>query len=246
MTQGPELNLPPGVAAALQTFVSVATQALRDDLVSVVLYGSAAEGRLRATSDVNVILVLRRFDAAGVASLREPLRVAEAAVRLTPMFLLESEVPAAAAAFAAKFADVRRRHRVLHGSDPFATLEIPRDAEIFRLKQVLLNLTLRLRFLYVSRSLREEQLALVLADIAAPLRSVAATLRELHGEPALPAKEALELAAAALAPDGYREALQHLSQARESRALPPGAAGAAALRLLDLASALRARVETLR
>jgi hypothetical protein len=72
------------------------------------------------------------------------------------MFLLATEVPAAMEAFAAKFADVLRRRRVLFGDDPFAGRTIPRAAEIARLRQVLLNLILRLRAAYVSDGDREE------------------------------------------------------------------------------------------
>lgn len=49
------------------------------------------------------------------------------------------------------------------------------------MKQRLLNLTLRLREAYIARSLREEQLAAVIADAAGPLRACASTLLELEG-----------------------------------------------------------------
>ena len=133
----------------IEAFVDAASRVLGSDLRSIVLFGSAAEGKLRATSDVNVVLVLSAFDPAKVDSLREPLRTAHAAVRLSPMILLESEIPSAAEAFAEKFSDILRRRRVLHGSDPFAGVSIPRSAAIGRLRQVLLNLVLRLREQYV-------------------------------------------------------------------------------------------------
>ena len=151
--------LPPEVSRVLDDFVTAARDVLADDLASIVLFGSAAEGALAATSDVNVVVVLHRFQRERVDALREPLRVAQAAIRLSPMFLLRDEIAVAAAAFAQKFADIGRRRRVLHGDDPFATMQVPRAALIARLDQVLLNLTLRLRAAYVERSLREEQLA---------------------------------------------------------------------------------------
>jgi Nucleotidyltransferase domain len=55
-------QLPETVRTTLSEFTAAAQQAFADDLVSVVLFGSAAEGRLRATSDVNLVLVLRRAD----------------------------------------------------------------------------------------------------------------------------------------------------------------------------------------
>ncbi len=185
-------DLPAVVEKSLNSFIEAAKSAFGDDLMSVVIYGSAAEGRMRATSDVNILLVLKRFDTAEADALREPLRMASAAVEMHAMFLLESEVSLAMEAFAVKFADIVARHRVLYGSDPFANVDPPRDALVRRLKQVLLNLQLRLRERYILLSLREEQLALVIADAAGPLRASAASLLHLEGKATMPPKEALE------------------------------------------------------
>lgn len=57
---------------------------------------------------------------------------------------------------------------------------MPRAAEIFRLKQVLLNLTLRLREAYGERTGREERVAMLAAESSGPLRTCAATLLELE------------------------------------------------------------------
>ena len=51
------------VDAILDELIARAREAFGGDLAAVVLFGSGAEGKLRKTSDVNVILVLRRFDA---------------------------------------------------------------------------------------------------------------------------------------------------------------------------------------
>jgi hypothetical protein len=238
-------DLPAPVARVLRELVDGAGAAFGPDLVSVVLYGSAADGRLRATSDVNVILVLKAFEPAAVDRLRETLRLAQAAVALQPMFLLDSEVPAAAEAFANKFSDVARRHRVLFGSDPFAGLAVPRAATVQRLKQVLLNLTIRMRALYAVRSLREEQLALVVAEEAGPLRAAAATLLELEGRPAPSPKEALERVVAGFGDQALSSVLPRLSEARETRRLAPGAGGPTLLALIEISGAMRARAEAL-
>ena len=54
-------QLPPPIAEVLNSFLQSAKDALGPDLLSVVLFGSAAEGKLRATSDLNLILVLASF-----------------------------------------------------------------------------------------------------------------------------------------------------------------------------------------
>ena len=85
-------DLPRDIARVLADFVDAAREAFGDDLFSVILYGSAAEGALRPTSDVNVILVLRAFDRAKADRFRGPLQVAEAAIQLAAMFLLQEEI----------------------------------------------------------------------------------------------------------------------------------------------------------
>src|SRR6185295_1352607 len=127
-------GLPENVERVLEGFVQSAQTAFGPDLVSVVLYGSAAEGRMRATSDVNVIVVLSRFDGTAAARIRDPLNLAETAVQLRSMFLLSDEIGPASEAFAQKFADVLRRRKILYGTDPFTGVQISRAAEIHRLK----------------------------------------------------------------------------------------------------------------
>lgn len=241
----PVAALPVNVQRVLDALVAEADRTLGPDLRSVVLFGSAAEGQLRPTSDVNIIFVLIRFDPAKIDGLRDQFRAAHAAIELEPMFLLENEVPAAVEAFAVKFADVLRRRRVLFGPDPFAAVSLPRVVEIARLRQVLLNLALRLRGRYVMTSLREERAALIAADAAGPLRSFAAALLELRDGRTLSPKEALAFVAAELPGAGWSEVLENLSRAREQRILPPGVAGPTLLRLAELALAIRAEVEKL-
>jgi predicted nucleotidyltransferase len=239
------VGLPDDVTRALDDFVAAAREAFGDHLEAVVLYGSAAEGALRATSDVNVIVVLRAFERAGADRLREAAAVAHAAIRLKAMFVLVEEIAAVGEAFAQKFDDVRRRRRVLWGADPFTGLAPSRAALRGRVNQVLLNLTLRLRAAYVERSLREEQLVRVVADAAAPLRTAAASLMELEGRVLLSPKAALHELAVPVLGAGAEVVLARVSEARETRTLPPDAAGETLLALIELARGLRARLSSL-
>lgn len=237
-------DLPPNVVRVLKDFCAAAQDAFGAELRAVILYGSAAEARLRPTSDVNLLLVVARFEPTKAARLREPLRVGEAAVKLKVMFLLEAEIAAAAEAFAVKFADIRQRRRVLYGTDLFVGLAIPRAAELARLKQALLNLTLRLREAFVVRGLREEQLAAAIAEAAGPLRACAAALLDLEGMPAASPKAAFAQVVASLQLGDAEEGtalLARMTQARQARLLPPGVAGGTLFQLIELAQAMRAR-----
>ena len=245
------MSAPPLTAAerterVLADLVAAARSALGDTLESVVLFGSAAEGRLRPASDVNVIFVLTRFDAERVEALGDPVRAAQAAIRLAPMMMLRDEIPHAAAAFAVKFADIVRRHRVLHGTDPFANLTISRDRLMARLTQVLLNLRLRLRASYLTRNTFDDQLVGVIVHAAGALRSAAATLRELEGQSRLSPRESLAQIVQELGDARYAQVVEQMSVARERGVLPPGAPRAAVLALIDLTGAFHERATRLR
>jgi len=239
-------DLPQPERRILDEFVEAARESFGADLHSVVLFGSAAEGALRPTSDINLILVLRAFDRVRADQLREPLRVAYAAARLSVMFLLRDEIESAASDFAQKFSDVRRRRRVLWGPDPFAGLTVPRQAQIVRLHQVLLNLTIRLRNLYVSRSLREEQLSRAVAEASGPLRTSAANLLELERRPAGAPGEALGQVVSETGGADSREALAQLEAIRDGRVLAPGVAGNVLFRMVEWSKAMGERAAALR
>ena len=115
-------TLPDNVSRNLIGFIESVRESFGDDLRSVVLYGSGAEGNLRPSSDINLLVLLSAFDRAKADKLREPLRLAHAAIGLKAMFLLEQELRPASESFAVKFSGILRRRRVLYGIDPFVDL----------------------------------------------------------------------------------------------------------------------------
>lgn len=236
-------NLTGDVQVVLERLVAGAVDALGANLRSIVLYGSAAEGRMRSTSDVNVLFVLERAEQQSLDRLRD-LIAAASVIRLAPMFVTTDELPFATEAFAQKFRDIEARHVLLHGSNPFASIDVSREALIRRLKQVLLNLTLRLRESYVARSMFEEQATRIIADSAAPLRTSAAAILELESGEKLQPKEALEALVRKM-PGSHGEVLQHISTARETRRLEAGRAAPALFELTEIAEEMFRRVVAL-
>lgn len=219
----------------LDHFLLQARQAFGENLISAVLFGSAAEGRLRSTSDVNLLLVLRRFTKSQADIVRDPLRAAHAAMHLDVMFLLESEIGRAMDAFAVKFADILLRRRVLMGPDPFENLLITPEAVLRRTQQVLLNHILRMRERYVLVSLREEQLALIIADMIGPLRACAASLLKLEGRPVASPREAFATILAEHRRPTAVDIGTLIDQARSQGSLPSGVSGTLLFSLLEVA-----------
>lgn len=237
-----DLDVPQSVRRTLDGLLTAAQRAFGETLRSVILYGSAAEGRMRASSDVNLLFVLNAFEAQRANDFREPFRFAASAAKVTAMFLLEEELRGpAGAAFAQKFADIKRRHLVLFGSDLLADVTVAREALVRRLQQVLLNLSIRLREMYIERSLRAEQCAATVAEAAAPLRTSAASILELETGQVLAPKEALSRIVREMNRPRFSALLPHISEAREQLSLPAGQEAAILFDTLELARALHAR-----
>lgn len=182
-------DLPGDIAATLEEFRARSVEAFGDSLRSILLFGSAAEGRLRATSDVNIVMVFSHLDLDRVKAWRPEVELLVAAVQLQPLILLEDEIDAAAEAFAVKYFDILHRRRVIHGADPFVTLKISDEALRRRVSQVLLNLALRLRHTLLFGNDAGRTRALV--DAIGPLRASAIALQELARQPLTEPREAL-------------------------------------------------------
>lgn len=238
-------DLPVHIGRNLNDFLDTAREALSNNLVSAVLFGSAAEGRLRRSSDVNLMLVLKNFDITQINQMREALRISYAAIHLSVMFVLESEIGTASDAFAVKFTDMMNRHRILYGSNPFQSLEVSRKATIQRLNQVIVNLTLRLRERYALVSLREEQLVPIIADVSGPIRACAATILTLEGKNQAHPKEALQELIKRWELQYGPELLKNMSAAREVQDINAGEATSTLLGLLDLLQTMQKHTQSL-
>lgn len=213
-------GLPSAVAVILEDFIATLLQVAGRQLHSVILFGSAAEGRLRSTSDVNLLVVAEELTLSQLDAVRQALRAGRAAAGLAVMFLDKSEVASAMEAFAVKFSDIKARHRVLYGESPLESLEITRESALRRVRQVLLNLALRLREHYVLDGDHEERLAQILADVTGPIRASAATLIALRDGRTLAPKSAL---GDILAGGSWEECLTGLSTVHRGEHLAPGA-----------------------
>jgi predicted nucleotidyltransferase len=213
-------DLPRPAAQVLEELVTALVATAADQLDSVILFGSGAEGRLRATSDLNLLVIAGGLTLEKLDALRQAFLTGRSAAGLTVMFVEKTELPRAMEAFAVKFTDIKARHRVLYGSSPLESVEITREATIRRVRQVLLNLTLRLREQYVIDGEHEERLARIVADVTGPVRACAATLIALKAGRTLAPKAALE---ELVAGDGWEECLAGISTVHRGEHLPAGA-----------------------
>ena len=111
----------------LDPLVEKLRKALGPDLVSVVLYGSAAAGEHdEKFSDYNVLCVLTRIEPAQLGATETIFRWWRQQGNPAPLLLTEHEVRTSTDCFAIEFQDIKEHHRILYGADVVSSLAIDR------------------------------------------------------------------------------------------------------------------------
>jgi predicted nucleotidyltransferase len=116
------------------------------NLKSLVLYGSAAGGEFHeAHSDLNVLGIFERLDAAALVRLHPVVQMWTGKGHPAPLLLTIAELRSAADIYAIEFLDIIARRRTLAGEDLFATLEVPMGLHRLQVERELRLNVLRLR-----------------------------------------------------------------------------------------------------
>ncbi len=136
---------------SVEEFGARIVAALGDNLVSLVLFGSAARGtHVEGRSDLNLLLLVRD---ATVASLHAATPVVAEWTKggePPPLIFAEREWRAAADVFAIEMEDMRTAHRLLAGRDPFEGLTTRRADLRRELEHEVRGKVLRLRTEYAA------------------------------------------------------------------------------------------------
>jgi predicted nucleotidyltransferase len=115
--------------AAVHDLVESLVRTLGPRLESVVLYGSVARGDWHAgSSDLNIAVVVTSLDAATLEALNGPLMQWIKTHEPPPRLLTRALIAASLDVFPVEYLDLRSHHVVLHGTDPFAGLEVRTEA----------------------------------------------------------------------------------------------------------------------
>src|SRR5438128_6223570 len=107
-------------------FVERVRAAADTNLVSVVLYGSAAEGEFHPEySDLNLLCLVRDASFAALTKIAEVMEWWRGKKHHPPLVLTPEELKRTADVFSIEFVDMKQRYRVLWGDDVLKNLEIP-------------------------------------------------------------------------------------------------------------------------
>jgi hypothetical protein len=137
----------------LEELISKARSSAGDNLEALVLYGSAAGDEFDPDfSDLNVLCLVKRLDAAALKTLGPVLRWWRSQAQPDVMLFSHDELRAAADVFAIELHDIKARHRMLIGPDVFQTLTVPMQLHQTQVERELRQNTVKLRHGYVQAS----------------------------------------------------------------------------------------------
>ena len=113
----------------ISEFIEKIRAAAGANLVSVILYGSGAEGEFHPEySDLNLLCVLRDASFASLSKIAEVVEWWRGKKHHPPLVLTLAELKASADTFSIEFMDMKQRHRVLYGEDVLGSSEYSDDA----------------------------------------------------------------------------------------------------------------------
>jgi predicted nucleotidyltransferase len=136
-----------------------------ENLVSVVLYGSAVIGNhVKGRSNLNVLVVLERITLDDLRAAHPVVEKWRAKGQPLPLYFTGEEMSDASDVFPIEFLDMAAAHRVLHGDDPLAELNVPTVNLRHQLEYELRGKLIRLRELYIQSSKSAERLSALMAD----------------------------------------------------------------------------------
>ena len=149
----------------LNELVQRLQRALADDLVSVVLYGSAVTGDYQdKISDLNVLCILTTVGPSQLERAYEPADWWLKKKQPAPVLLSVEEIERAHDAFAIEFLDIRAAYRVLHGKDLIQSVEVERTHHRHQVEHELRSRLLRLRERYLALQKDRGELIQLLVD----------------------------------------------------------------------------------
>ncbi len=139
-------GLPSGIRERLTEFTKNLESTLGDNLVGILVHGSVVRGEYRpGESDVDVILILDKAEFSQLESIGNAMQLARYSARIEAMILTESEIAGASDAFPLLYDEIKQRHVLLSGRDPFAAVEVHDTHRRLRIEQELREAQIRLR-----------------------------------------------------------------------------------------------------
>lgn len=158
-------HLPEKMQYGLKNFVEDLKNLYSDQLVSVILYGSAAgEDFVAGRSDINTVVILKKVDFDSLQKYQARQRKFEKLGIVAPLFLEPEYIQTSADSFPIEFLDIKNQNKVLYGEDFFSGLEIHLTHLRLQCEQEIKGKLIRLRQHFLEAGTSTEKLEKLLSS----------------------------------------------------------------------------------
>jgi len=155
--------------AVLRQFTADVVGLYGDQLLAVVLYGSAASDEyVRGKSNINCLILLKEVTPQQLKKCSGHLGKWHDDGMATPLFVDPAYVDSSVDVFPIEFLDMRQRYRLLHGRDFLRDLNVKPEHLRFQCEQELKGKMLKLRQMYLEGSGSEARLSGLMAKSIGP------------------------------------------------------------------------------
>jgi hypothetical protein len=146
--------------AVLRRFTADVVGLYSDQLLAVVLYGSAASDEfVQGKSNINCLVLLKEVTPRQLKQCSGHLEKWHGDGMATPLFVDPTYVDSSLDVFPIEFLDMKQRYRTLHGEDFLRALKVKPEHLRFQCEQELKGKMLKLRQMYLEGSGSEARLA---------------------------------------------------------------------------------------
>lgn len=156
-----------------ETLTQFIQQALGDQLLAVVLYGSSASGDyIEGQSDYNMLLLAKEWRSCDLDAMRDPLKKWLEIGNPAPLCFTQERFKAAADVFPMEMLDISESHRVLYGDDPVKNIEVDLSHLRHQVEFELRSKLLKLRQAYLQLRKPEKDLHQLLVNTLSSFQAV--------------------------------------------------------------------------
>lgn len=189
---------------SLNHFVDDLRATHKDNLASVVLYGSAATGdRMAERFGLNMLVALHRITPEDLRLAQAPTREWRRLGQPLPVYFTLRELSEAADVFPIEFHQMARTRRVLFGRDPFEFVELSNANLRHQTEYELRGKLIQLRRSFIPASASPEKLAQLMSESLGTFSSLFRPVLILHGvEPPVAKQDAVRATVELLGLDG--------------------------------------------
>jgi len=178
------------ISATLDQLIQNLRAAHGENLLSIVLYGSAAAGdSVESRSDHNLLIALVRITTRDLHAAHSAMREWEKLGQPIPVYFTVAELQDAADVFPIEFHQMEKARRVLYGRDPFEFVKISPANLRHQTEYELRTKLIQLRRLYIPASASLVRLSALLSDSLVSFAALFRSVLILKGEEPPVAKE---------------------------------------------------------